>query len=45
MAGIASAVIGAIVGICAGYFGGWVDRLLTFLDDWFLVIPFVPLAC
>ena len=44
VAGIVSAVIGAIVGICAGYFGGWVDRVLTFLDDWFLVIPFVPLA-
>ena len=36
--------IGAVVGICAGYFGGWVDRGLTFLDDWFLVIPFVPFA-
>ena len=27
-----------------GYFGGWTDRGLTFLDDWFLVIPFVPFA-
>jgi peptide/nickel transport system permease protein len=44
VAGIASAGIGAVVGICAGYFGGWVDRGLTFLDDWFLVIPFVPFA-
>ncbi len=44
MAGLASVVLGAIVGICAGYFGGGVDRTLTFLDDWFLVIPFVPFA-
>jgi peptide/nickel transport system permease protein len=44
VAGAASAGIGAVVGICAGYFGGWVDRGLTFLDDWFLVIPFVPFA-
>jgi peptide/nickel transport system permease protein len=44
VAGLASAVIGAIVGICAGYFGGWADRGLTVLDDWFLVIPFVPFA-
>jgi peptide/nickel transport system permease protein len=44
VAGLASALIGTVVGICAGYFGGWVDRGLTFLDDWFLVIPFVPLA-
>jgi peptide/nickel transport system permease protein len=43
-AGLASAVFGAAVGICAGYFGGWTDRFLTFLDDWFLVLPFVPLA-
>jgi peptide/nickel transport system permease protein len=44
VAGLASALIGTVVVICAGYFGGWVDRGLTFLDDWFLVIPFVPLA-
>ena len=35
-------VIGAVVGICAGYYGGWVDRVLTAIDDWFLVIPFMP---
>ena len=44
VAGLASAGIGAVVGICAGYFGGWTDRGLTFLDDWFLVLPFVPFA-
>jgi peptide/nickel transport system permease protein len=44
VAGFASAVIGAAAGICAGYFGGWTDRALTFLDDWFLVLPFVPLV-
>ena len=43
-AGLASCFIGAVVGICAGYFGGHTDRTLTFLDDWFLVIPFVPFA-
>lgn len=43
-AAVVSAVIGAIVGISAGYFGGWVDRILTAIDDWFLVIPFLPLA-
>ena len=44
VAGIAAAFIGAIIGIAAGYAGGTVDRILTFLDDWFLVIPFVPFA-
>ncbi len=43
-AAIVSAVIGSIVGISAGYFGGWTDRILTAIDDWFLVIPFLPLA-
>jgi peptide/nickel transport system permease protein len=43
-AAIVSAVIGATVGISAGYFGGWTDRILTAIDDWFLVIPFLPLA-
>jgi peptide/nickel transport system permease protein len=43
-AAVVSAVIGALIGITAGYFGGWVDRILTAIDDWFLVIPFLPLA-
>ncbi|MDQ4028797.1 MAG: ABC transporter permease [Actinomycetota bacterium] len=43
-AAIVSAVLGSLIGISAGYFGGWVDRILTAIDDWFLVIPFLPLA-
>ncbi|HWS79780.1 MAG TPA: ABC transporter permease [Rubrobacter sp.] len=39
-----SMVIGALVGITAGYFGGWTDVILMRLTDWFLVIPFLPLA-
>ena len=41
-AALVSSVIGAVVGICAGYFGGWTDRILTAIDDWFLVMPFLP---
>jgi peptide/nickel transport system permease protein len=44
LAGIACAVIGAIVGVCAGSLGRWTDRGLTFLDDSFLLIPFIPFA-
>lgn len=36
--------IGALVGIVAGFFGGWVDTLAMRFTDWFLVIPFLPLA-
>jgi peptide/nickel transport system permease protein len=36
--------IGSLVGIAAGFFGGWTDAVLMRLTDWFLVIPFLPLA-
>ncbi len=37
-------VIGAIVGIAAGFFGGRFGGLLMRGTEWFLVIPFLPLA-
>jgi peptide/nickel transport system permease protein len=37
-------VIGTVVGVIAGYFGGWTDSALSRLTEWFLVIPFLPLA-
>ena len=36
--------IGSIVGIAAGFFGGWIGGVLMRLTEWFLVIPFLPLA-
>lgn len=39
-----SVVLGALVGIVAGQFGGWIDNALMRTTDWFLVIPFLPLA-
>jgi peptide/nickel transport system permease protein len=39
-----SMLIGALVGISAGYFGGRTGVVLMRLTDWFLVIPFLPLA-
>ena len=37
-------VIGSVVGIVAGYYEGWFGGLLMRLTEWFLVIPFLPLA-
>jgi peptide/nickel transport system permease protein len=42
-AAIISAVLGSIVGLAGGYFGGWTDRILDALENWFLVIPTLPL--
>jgi peptide/nickel transport system permease protein len=39
-----SMLIGAFIGIAAGYFGSWGDVILMRFTDWFLVIPFLPLA-
>jgi peptide/nickel transport system permease protein len=36
--------IGSLVGITAGFFGGWIEAVLMRLTEWFLVIPFLPLA-
>lgn len=38
-----SAVLGSAVGIASGYFGGWTDRILDSFENWFLVIPTLPL--
>jgi peptide/nickel transport system permease protein len=37
-------VIGSVVGIVAGYAGGWIEGILMRITEWFLVIPFLPLA-
>jgi peptide/nickel transport system permease protein len=42
--GVAVVLIGALVGVTAGYFGRRVDGLLSLLFNVFLVIPGLPLA-
>jgi peptide/nickel transport system permease protein len=44
LATLISMVIGTLVGICAGHFRGWGGGLLDRFTDWFLVIPYLPLA-
>ncbi len=39
-----SMVIGALFGIVAGHFGKIIDNVLMRVTDWFLVVPFLPLA-
>ena len=41
---VISMVIGTLVGIASGHFGGMAGGALERLTDWFLVIPFLPLA-
>ncbi len=42
-AALISAALGTVVGLAGGWFGGWTDRLLDALENWFLVIPTLPL--
>jgi peptide/nickel transport system permease protein len=37
-------VIGTVVGVMAGFIGGATGGLLMRITEWFLVIPFIPLA-
>lgn len=39
-----SMLIGSVIGIVAGYYGRMTESVLMRLTDWFLVIPFLPLA-
>ncbi len=42
-AALISALLGSAVGLVGGYYGGWTDRSLDALENWFLVIPTLPL--
>lgn len=44
MATAISMLIGTLVGLMSGYFTGWAGAALFRLTEWFLVIPFLPLA-
>jgi peptide/nickel transport system permease protein len=44
LATLISMVIGTVMGLVSGYFGGIVGAVTFRLTEWFLVIPFLPLA-
>jgi peptide/nickel transport system permease protein len=44
MATLISMVLGTVIGLASGFFEGWTASLLFRFTEWFLVIPFLPLA-
>jgi ABC-type dipeptide/oligopeptide/nickel transport system permease subunit len=43
LAGLGSVLIGGLVGVTAGWFGGWTDTVLMRVTDLVLVLPRLPL--
>ena len=43
MVALLSRIIALVVGLLAGYSGGWVDRLLMSINDTFIIIPLFPI--
>ena len=41
---VVTIALGSVVGVLSGFVGGYVDSILMRVTEWFLVIPFLPLA-
>lgn len=42
--GIMTMIISIVVGLISGYYGGWIDEILSLISNVFLVLPTLPLA-
>lgn len=43
LVGLLTTFLGIVVGLSAGYFGGWVDDILSLITNVFLIVPSLPL--
>lgn len=43
MVALLSRVIALVIGLLAGYSGGWIDRVLMSINDTFIIIPLFPI--
>lgn len=41
--GLLTTLVAIVIGVTGGYFGGWIDELLSLVSNVFLVIPQLPL--
>src|SRR6266478_9844917 len=44
LSAVGSVVLGTLIGLVAGYFGGWIDEALMRMTDVAFGIPFLPFA-
>jgi len=44
LSALGAVAIGTVTGLAAGYLGGWADEIISRITDFFLVVPFLPLA-
>ncbi|GFZ98420.1 peptide ABC transporter permease [Paenibacillus marchantiophytorum] len=40
---LSTILVGTVIGLLAGFYGGWVDQLITRLADVFLALPGIPI--
>lgn len=44
LSGVGAVALGTLAGLVAGYLGGMADEIISRITDFFLVLPFLPLA-